>query len=251
MILEETGSLEKWWNGGPNTYLILKEDTNIEQFNDKIEGYIKSKIEWSKVTLFVRPHSDAYLYGKYENRIQAGGRIEYVRLFSIIAFFILLIACINFMNLSTAKASRSAKEIGIKKVIGAQRKTLIFQYLGESILMAFLSLLAAILIAGLFLPQFNEITGKHLTLNFDINLVLSVLGITLFTGFIAGSFPALYLSGFKPVIGLKGKFNNSAGTFWVRKGLVIFQFSLSVVMIVSVLVVYQQMELIQTKKPGV
>src|SRR5882762_1291060 len=177
-------------------------------------------------------------------------RIEYVKLFSIIAIFILIIACINFMNLSTAKASGRMKELGIKKVVGAGRISLMLQYLGESTLMAFLSLIISILLLIFFLPQFNAITGKHLSIHFDSNLILSVLAITLFTGLISGSYPAIYLSGFKPVAVLKGKLNTTAGELWVRKGLVVFQFTLSVIFIVSVLIVQRQMQLIQTKNLG-
>ena len=185
-----------------------------------------------------------------ENGVQQGGRIEYVRLFSIIAIFILIIACINFMNLSTAQASRRMKEVGIKKSVGAGRKALIFQYLAESVLVTILSLFMAIIIVTLLLPQFNGITGKQLTLNFDLNLILPVLGITLITGLFAGSYPAVYLSGFNPVMILKGKLNSSFGELWVRKRLVVFQFALSVILIVGVLVVYKQIEFVQTKNLG-
>jgi hypothetical protein len=154
------------------------------------------------------------------------------------------------MNLSTAKASRRLKEVGIKKTLGADQKALMFQYLGESMLMTFLSLAIAILLVVLFLPQFNQITGKQLALSFDINLILSVLGITLFTGLIAGSYPALYLSGFNPTTVLKGKLNTSVGELWARKGLVVFQFTLSIILIVGVLVVYKQIEFVQTKNLG-
>ncbi|MEQ8812151.1 MAG: permease prefix domain 2-containing transporter [Imperialibacter sp.] len=151
-----------WGNHGPDTYLVLKQGTDIDAFNQKIEGYIKSKLENSNVSLFATRYSDRYLYGSYENGVQAGGRIEYVKLFSVIAVFILLIACINFMNLSTAKASRRVKEVGVKKAIGADRKSLVFQYLSESTLLAFFSLFVAIILVLLFLPQFNNITGKQL-----------------------------------------------------------------------------------------
>jgi putative ABC transport system permease protein len=239
-----------WDNHFPCTYVVLKKGTNIAQFNNNISGFIKSKLSSSPVNLFARPYSEGYLYNKYENGKQAGGRIEYVKLFSIIAVFILLIACINFMNLSTAKASRRIKEVGIKKAVGAPRKSLVFQYLGESIFMSLFSLIIAIVLTELFIPEFNIITGKHLALNFELNLILSFLGITLFTGLLAGSYPALYLSGFNPVLILKGKLNSSMGEQWARKGLVIFQFTLSVIFIAAVLVVFKQMEFVQTKNLG-
>ena len=250
LFLEHYSWVLSWENSYPNTYTVLKEGTSASFFNHEISNLIQSKYPESKSTLLIRKYSDRYLYGRYENGVQTGGRIEYVRLFSLIAIFILITACINFMNLSTAKASRRLKEVGVKKTLGAGRKTLVFQYLGESLLMTFLSLIMALLIVGLFLPQFNQITGKQLVLNFDATLILSILGITLFTGLISGSYPALYLSGFNPVTVLKGKLNTSACELWTRKGLVVFQFTLSVILIVSVLVVYKQMELVQSKNLG-
>ncbi len=154
------------------------------------------------------------------------------------------------MNLSTAKVSRRLKEAGVKKALGASRKTLIYQYLGESLLLTFLSFLVAVLLVILFLPQFNQITGKQLTLYWDARLMVAGLSIALGTGLIAGSYPALYLSGFQPVTVLKGRLPTLITEVWVRQGLVVFQFALSVVFIVSVLVVYKQIQLIQTKNLG-
>lgn len=241
----------EWDTRGPFfTYVVLKEGANIDPFNAKLTGFIQSKTNDSLRNLFIKPYSESYLYGEYENGAKAGGRIEYVKLFSLIALFILLMACINFMNLCTAKASGRRKEVGIKKTFGASRKTLMLQYLGESMLMTLFSLILAITFIELFLPQFNEITGKQLTLTFNLQVTLVLLGITLGTGLIAGSYPALYLSGFNPVAVLKGKFNTSGGERLARKGLVVFQFTLSVIFIVSVLVVYKQMEFVQTKNLG-
>ncbi|AHM62855.1 hypothetical protein D770_23050 [Flammeovirgaceae bacterium 311] len=244
-----------WKNNAALTHLLLKEGTDIELFNKKIENFVKHKEGEAHITLFATLYSGQYLYGTYENGIHAGGRIEYVRLFSIIAFFILCIACINYMNLSTAKASRRLKEVGIKKAIGASRSMLMLQYLGESVMMTFLAVILAVLLVVVFLPQFNEITGKQLFLNFDPGLVLVIAGVTLFTGIISGSYPALYLSGFKPVNILKGRvtagrLNSSAGEIFARKGLVVFQFSVSIFLIVAVLVVYKQIEYTQTKNLG-
>ncbi|MEM6845676.1 MAG: ABC transporter permease [Bacteroidota bacterium] len=249
------GESAHWGNHNAVTYLVLHEDTDPLQFNHKIADFLTTKRADLKIPLLLQRYSDRYLYNHFENGIQAGGRIEYVRLFSIIAVFILVIACINFMNLSTAKASRRIKEIGVKKAIGAKQGTLILQYLGESTLMAFASLVLSIVLVLLLLPSFNGITGKQLTLSLDIHLISSVLGITLLTGLMAGSYPALYLSGFNPVTVLKGngapgKLNTSVGEVWARKGLVVFQFALSVILIVGVLVVYQQIEYVQSKNLG-
>ncbi len=239
-----------WGAHGPRTYATIRAGTNIEQFNLKIGDYLKKKSGDPNIALFVRPYSDKYLYGKYENGEPSGGRIEYVRLFSIIALFILLIACINFMNLSTARASRRLKEVGLKKAIGAGRSALVSQYLGESLLVAFLSLTMALLMIVLFLPQFNEITGKQLSLHFSLTLMYSVLGVTLLTGLLAGSYPALYLSGFGPISILKGKISTSVGEVWTRKGLVVLQFAISVILIVSVLVIYKQIKYVQSTNLG-
>lgn len=240
----------EWSNGGATTFVILKKGAELSQFNKRIDNFLQKKNNYPAWSIFLRPYSDGYLYDKYVNGVQAGGRIEYVKLFSIVGVFILIIACINFMNLSTVKASRKIKEIGIKKAIGATRKTLVFQYLSESILMAFLSLAVSVLLVALFLPRFNDISGKHLRLDFDLNSILPLLVITLATGLISGSYPALHLSGFKPVIALKGKLNNSLSELWVRKGLVVFQFCVSVILIVSVVVVYKQVGLLQSKHLG-
>jgi putative ABC transport system permease protein len=247
---EKRPGMASWGNSDPSTFLVLKKGTDPDQFNGKIRNYLKSKDKELTAQLFAIKYSEKYLHGQFENGVQSGGRIAYVKLFSIIAVFILMIACINFMNLSTAKASGRMKEVGIKKVVGAYRSSLVFQYLSESVLMAFMSLLFSILLLFLLLPQFNIITGKQISLSLDSQLILSVLGITLFTGLLAGSYPAFYLSGFNPVAVLKGKLKTSVGELWVRKGLVVFQFAVSVIFIVSVLVVYKQIDFIQTKNLG-
>lgn len=248
---DESPWVLEWGNNGPATYIVLREGTDPHAFTDKIKDYIKGKDEDSNVSLFVQQYSDHYLHGKFENGVQTGGRIEYVGLFSVIAVFILLIACINFMNLATARASRKAREVGIKKSIGAQRGSLIVQYMCESMIVATLSLLVAWLVVWLFLPQFNTITGKQIDLTLkDPELVLWFLGITAITGIIAGSYPAFYLSGFRPAAVLKGEMKGSLGELWARKGLVVFQFFLSVILIVSVLVIYKQIQFVQTKNLG-
>ncbi|HEY5747734.1 MAG TPA: ABC transporter permease [Chryseolinea sp.] len=233
------------------TYVLVKENINLDLLNKKMGELLKSKGKNSQDrTLFLKPYADNYLYGQYENGVVTGGRIEYVRLFSIIAVIIVLIACINFMNLSTAKASKRIKEVGIKKAIGAQRSTLIHQYLGEAFVMTLLSLALAVSLANLLLPQFNEITRKQLTLSSDPRVIVALAVIATLTALFAGAYPALYLSGQSPAKVLKGQFKSSLGELWARKGLVVFQFAASVVFIVSVLVVYKQIEFIQTKNPG-
>jgi putative ABC transport system permease protein len=242
---------EKFWrNSDPSTYVVLRPGTDPALFNKKISSFIQTKLKTAKTVLEARLFSSGYLYGNYENGVQSGGRIEYVRLFSVIALFVLTIACINFMNLSTAKAARRVKEVGVRKVVGASRSALIFQYLTESVLMAFLAMILAIVLLIFLLPPFNAITGKDLSLRFDMHVILPVLLITLLTGLISGSYPALYLSGFNPVTILKGKFKSSLVELLIRRGLVIFQFTLSVLFIISAIVVYRQIQFIQAKNQG-
>jgi len=244
--------LLSWGNSGTVAYVLLKPDADVDAFNAKFANYIKIKTNGESAyrTPFLKLFSRVYLYDGYDNGVESGGRIWYVKLFSIIAVFILFIACINFMNLSTARASRRMKEVGIKKVVGAGRRVLIVQYLGESVLMAVLSLLLAILIADLLLPQFNLITGKNIAIHFDGFTILQLVAITTFTGLVAGSYPALYLSGLNPAVVLKGKFTSAIGEQWARKGLVIFQFTISIIFIVSVIVVYRQIDYLQSKNLG-
>ncbi|MBV8251549.1 MAG: ABC transporter permease [Chitinophaga sp.] len=237
--------------GGPfRTYVVLKDGTNTAPVQQKISSFISDKIKGSNATLFLRNYADAYLYGKYENGKLAGGRIAYIRLFIIIAIAILLIACINFMNLSTARASGRMKEVGVKKALGIKPYMLMVQFLGESVLMSFISMILAILLMLVLLPQFNQITGKHLRFGWHPGLLAAILGITLLTGLLAGSYPAFYLSSFKPVITLKGKLISSVGALWVRRGSVIFQFVICVLFVSAMMVVYKQIQYVQTKDLG-
>lgn len=239
----------KWTNYGPSTFVVLKKDADPKLFNAKIKNYLKTK-GVKDYTLFIRPFAESYLHNQFENGKVAGGRIAYVRLFSLIAVFILIIACINFMNLSTAKASRRSKEVGIKKVMGAPRGSLILQYLSESMLLTIMAVFVSLLVVELMLPQFNQITGKHLTLQFNSTLILSILGVTIFTGLLSGSYPALYLSGLKPSVALKGKLQLTTAALLTRQGLVVFQFAFSVILIVAVLIIYKQIEYVQKSNPG-
>lgn len=249
-FIDDNPWVVEWGNNGPKTYIILHDEASADQVSEKIAGFIKTKNEDSHVTLFLKKYSEGYLYGRYENGVQSGGRIEYVRLFSIIAIFILLIACINFMNLSTARASRRAKEVGIKKAVGAPKSTIITQYMTESLLMSLVSFFISVLVVFLFLPQFNEITDKAISTSFDLSIVLSFLGLTILTGIVSGSYPAIYLSGFTIVKVLKGEIRSSLAELWARKGLVVFQFTLSIILIVSVMVIYKQIEYVQSKSLG-
>ncbi len=246
----ENDWVESWGNNGPKTYVILTEGAQQADVDKKIKDFVKARREQSNVTLFLAPFSDRYLYGRYEDGIQSGGRIEYVRLFSIIAAFILLIACINFMNLSTARAERRGREVGIKKVVGASRQSLIRQYLTESSLISLGALLIALVAVWLFLPEFNLITDKEISLASHKSLLAWSVVIALGTGLLAGSYPALYLSGLRPNRILKGQMKGSWAELWVRRGLVVFQFSVSVILIIAVLIISGQIDYVQSKNLG-
>ncbi|GAA4050856.1 ABC transporter permease [Hymenobacter glaciei] len=244
----------KWDDDGPfNTYLALKEGADPAQFQAKLAGLLKTKSAQAPArgrTLFVRPFSAGYLHGTYENGVATGGRIAYVRLFALIAGLILVIASINFMNLFTAKASRRVKEVGIRKALGASRAALVGQYLTESVVMALLALVVAVGLVQLVLPQFSALTGKPLALRWEPQLVGAGLALALGTGLLAGSYPAFYLSGFQPAAVLKGKLPTRAGDVWTRQGLVVVQFTLSVLFIVAVVVVNAQLAFLQRQPLG-
>lgn len=254
VFLEARSFLRDWGNSDPCTYLVINEGTGIDQFNSKITSLLHSKRDDTDHNLFVRKYSDQYLYSHFENGKQAGGRIEYVYLFVIVAIFLLVIACVNFMNLATAKVSTRLKEIGVKKTFGVGRGSLISQFIGESMLMTVMSLIVAILIVILFLPQFNIITGKHLVFILNKDLFIGLGIIVMVTGLVSGSYPAFYLSAIKPIKVLKRNMAKGTkanpGALLTRKGLVILQFSLSIIFIISVLVIQKQMSYVQDKNLG-
>src|SRR5579859_896703 len=206
-----------------------------------------------KIDLGLQRFGDRYLHSDFNAAgVPTGGRIEYVRLFGIIALFILVIACINFMNLTTARSVKRAKEIGVRKVMGAVRGLLIRQFIGEAVLMAFLSLLLALMIVSLVLPAFNQLTGKSIALPMgDPGFWASLGGITLLTGLLSGSYPAFYLSGFNPIRVLKAALpSGTRGDALFRQGLVVFQFALSIVLILATILITQQIHYMQNARLG-
>lgn len=249
-FLNQGDTFLDWGNYGPYAYVVLKEGADPAQVDAKIKNIVAKASGMNNRTLFLKKYSENYLYGKYQNGVVAGGRIEYVNLFSFVALFILVVACINFMNMATAKASRRMNEVGVKKAMGATRTTLVFQYFGEALVMSFTALILAINIVLLFLPKFNEIAGKQIEFHFSAVTILPFLVIAIITGLLAGSYPAGYLSGFNPALVLRGKLPTSFGELWVRRGLIVFQFAISVVLIVFVLVVKKQVDFVQSKNIG-
>jgi len=242
--------VKTWGNTGPHNFVVLKKGTDVNAFNKKIAGVIAANSDDATRSLFAAKFSENYLLNSFDHGSQVGSKIIYVRLFSLIAIFILVIACINFMNLSTAKASRRMKEVGIKKVVGANRKQLVFQFLSESIILTLMAMVLAVLIVCLLLPQFNHLTGKEILLTPDPKIIGSFFVIALIAGLLAGSYPALYLSKFNPLSVLKGTLNTSIAEALSRKGLVVFQFTMSSVLIVAVIIIYQQVQFIQSTNPG-
>lgn len=240
-----------WTNNYARTYFVLTPGTAIETFNPKIDQLLSNKEDKFRSSLvFAEPFSDQYLHGRFEDGKVAGGRIAYVRLFLLLAAMILVIACINFMNLSTAKASIKMKEIGVKKTLGASRSSLATQFLTESILLAFMGLTLAVQLSYLLLPFFNRLADKDISIPLNPAFIGGLVAIGILTGFVAGSYPALYLSGFRPITILRGKLPTLFGELWVRKGLVVFQFSLSLLLITALLVVNDQIQFIKEKQLG-
>ncbi|MEQ9301704.1 MAG: FtsX-like permease family protein [Cyclobacteriaceae bacterium] len=243
--------VNEWGNNGPRTHIKTIAGVEEAALEHKIKHFIVQRNESSNVELFLHPYADTYLFGRYENGVQSGGRITYVKIFLAIAGFILVIACINFMNLSTARSARRAKEVGIRKTLGANRKVLIGQFIGESVLITFLSLLIGLILVMVFLPQFNVITEKQISLDFtDWRYWAVMVTVVSITGILAGSYPALYLSSFEPGKVLKGRVRLTGGEAFIRKGLVVFQYTLSVGLIIATMVIYLQLDFIQNQNLG-
>ncbi len=247
--------LQGWENGGPDTRLQLRPGSNPANVNAKLKSFLKGRNKdigpTFNIELFLQPETEAYLYSNFRNGQRDGGRIEYVRLFIVVAAFLLLIAGINFMNLATARSVKRAREVGVRKAVGAERFVLIQQFLGEAFLMTTISLALAIILVGLVLPTFNQLTDKQLVLPLSQPTFWAFLaGLLLLTGALSGSYPALFLSSLNPVRVLKGTLRFGAGAQFFRRGLVVFQFVLSILMIVGTVVVYQQLRYIQTKNLG-
>lgn len=257
-LSERAEHLRSWANSDPRTYVLLKPGVDLNALNTKLGKHLQKKVNAAVEnpnfnfvgSVFLQQFSDRYLFNHFENGRQAGGRIAYVRLFAIVAFFLLLIACINFMNLSTAKALHRSKEVGVKKIIGAHQQTLVYQYLTEAILITGTAAIAAVLIVFLLLPQFNLITGKMIQLEWSIRTTTGLLVVIVGTGLLAGSYPAFYLSRFQAVNIFRGSFRTGTREYWMRKGLVVFQFTTSLLLIIGVLVSAKQIDFIQNRNLG-
>jgi predicted permease len=243
--------LESWGNQALNTFVELAPGASAAAVNKLLYNIIQQHDPKSITRPFLFGMKDWRLYGKFENGKQTGGRIEYVRLFSVIAWIILLIACINFMNLSTARSEKRAREVGVRKVLGARKRSLVVQFIGESLFMAALAAFVALVLILLLLPAFNTLVQKDLALELSRPAhSISLLLITLICGLVAGSYPSLYLSSFNPVFVLKGiKLKNGSAAF-IRKGLVVLQFTVSIVLIISTIIIFQQIQHVKSRPLG-
>jgi putative ABC transport system permease protein len=246
--LEKIGwSDDSWGNNSVRTYVLLKEGASQATFDKKVQNitidHTKGSATPSTIQVFTHPLSEVYLYGKSEGGKLVGGQIDTVKLFGVIAAFILLIACINFMNLSTARSEKRAKEVGIRKVAGAGKRLLILQFLGESIFLSFIAYAIAILMVQLSLEGFNLLVGKRLFIDYTEPLFwIYSLSFVLFTGILAGSYPAFYLSSFNPIGVLKGAFKKSKALVAPRKVLVTVQFTFAIILIIGTVIVVRQIQ---------
>ena len=266
--LEDSNS-SAWISNNYYTYVSLAEGTKPEQLKEKLYDFViknlspeyksivnvnlKELIAKGKgVELILQPVTDIHLYStEYKQPYEPQGDIAQIKIFGIIALFILLIALVNFINLSTARSANRAKEVGLRKVLGSFQKQLVGQFLTESVLMSVIAFLLGTGLAITLLPLFNELSGKNLNIPFsNFGFISLMLGSAIATGILAGLYPSFYLSGFQPVKVLKGKLSLGSKSGWLRSGLVIFQFAISIGLIVGTVVVYQQMEFIQNKNLG-
>ncbi len=260
--------INQWTSNNFNTYIVLRKGADPKALSSQLNAFVMRYVtpafksmnltpeEFEKQGNYLHyslmPLEKIHLHSNRSGELEANGNIQYVYIFSLIAFFILLIACVNFMNLSTARSANRAKEVGVRKVLGSMRKNLVTQFLSESILISFISLILAVIIAALLLPYFNQLSGKDMTLNLFLKpwLLPAAVLLMIVVGLIAGSYPAFYLSSFKPVQVLKGKLAKGFKSSWLRSGLVVFQFCISIILVIGTLVIYRQLNYIRNKDIG-
>ncbi len=252
IFFKENSWLSNWDSNGILTMVELEKNAHPEQINQYLHDFIKKRVPKTIVSSFLFPMKDWHLRFDFENGKPTGrGRIQYVHMFSLIAWIILFLACVNFMNLATARSEKRAKEVGVRKVLGSGRGKLILQFISESLFLAFLSVIVGILIMMVALPFFNILAQKQLLLNLGSPVhLLSLLGITIVCGLVAGSYPSLYLSSFNPVFVLKGVKMKSGSASLIRKGLVVMQFSVSIILIICTIIIFQQIEHARNRELG-
>jgi putative ABC transport system permease protein len=269
MATLEESRRNNWLSNNFNTYVVLKEGADPKkleaQFDGLVEKYVGPQVmQFMSINLdefkksgnyekhYLTPLTSIHLYSDKEAELAPNSNIQYVYIFSAIAFFILLIACVNFMNLSTARSANRAREVGVRKVLGSLKANLVKQFLTESILISSIALLLALILTWIMLPTFNHLAAKEIKLDLLSNpwLLPIVLTMVLITGLLAGSYPAFYLSSFKSIQVIKGKLASGFKTSWLRSGLVVFQFTISIILIIATMVIYKQLNFIQSHKAG-
>ncbi|MDB5139004.1 MAG: transporter permease [Mucilaginibacter sp.] len=244
-----------WRSNAFKTFVQIADNADMNKISAKIKDVKLKRVTKAdaafKPVVFLHPMSKWHLYSGFKNGVNAGGGIEFVWLFGIIGFFVLLLACINFMNLSTARSEKRAREVGIRKAIGSVRGQLIIQFFSESLLIVFFAFLLSLLLVQLAIPLFNQVADKRIGILWD-NPLFWMIGIcfSLFTGIIAGSYPALYLSSFQPVKVLKGTFHVGRFASVPRKVLVVMQFTVSVILIIGTIVVFRQIQFAKNRPVG-
>lgn len=241
-----------WASNDIITLVELKSNAGVSKVNSRLEGMIRKRVPGCIASSMLFNMNDWHLRHDFENGRETGkGRIQYVRMFMLIAWIILFLACINFMNLATARSEKRAREVGVRKVLGSGKKTLIAQFIGEAMVMSLLSVIAAFFIIVLTLPAFNLLTQKSLAVNLGSPLhVAALLAITVICGLVAGSYPSFYLSSFNPVLVLKGLKAKAGSAGLIRKGLVVTQFTVSIVLIVSTIIIFQQIQHVKNRDAG-
>ncbi len=244
IFYKDNSWLSNWDSNGILTMVELENAAHADEVNRQLHDLIKKRVPGTIVSSFLFPMNDWHLRWDFENGKPTGrGRIQYVHMFSLIAWIILFLACINFMNLATARSEKRAKEVGVRKVLGSGKGKLIAQFISEALFLAFLSVIVGILIMMIALPFFNTLAQKQLALNLtDPVHLFSLLGITLVCGLVAGSYPSLYLSSFNPAFVLKGIKMKSGSAALIRKWLVVMQFSVSIILIICTIIIFQQIE---------
>jgi len=269
MIESDGSNDDNWLSENWNTYVLLKKNADVKKLEPQMNAFIEkytapllqsvtnqSMNDFKKSGSYIRasltPLSDIHLHSNKVAELDGNGNAQFVYIFSAIALLILLIACVNFMNLSTARSSNRAKEVGVRKVLGSLKKNLVTQFLVESLLISFIALAFALVIALLLVPYFNQLAGKeiHTTILLQPKMLLSFIGLIIIVGLLAGSYPAFFLSAFQPIDVLKGKLAGGFKRSWLRNSLVVFQFSISIVLIFGTVVIYNQLNYIRNKDIG-
>ena len=258
LFAQKVPNVKGWGNFCINTYVEMKPGTDIAAFNKPLQDpkydftTQRKEADVSSDHIFLFGMNHWRLYSQFENgRITGGGRIQYIRLFSMIAWIVLFIACVNFMNLATARSDKRSREVGVRKVLGAGKNSLVAQFIGEALFMASLAAITSVALMSLALPAFNLLVGKdlHLALFKPLHLT-ALVGLTLVCGFVSGSYPSLYLSSFNPVFVLKGIKAKTGSAAFIRKGLVVLQFTVSIVLIIGTMVIYQQVQHVKNRALG-